>query len=302
MRPGDAVLGNRLRRGLAGFKLNGRLLPIAHQPDELDCLVEQLVESVRRNNYIRAIKARPISPVRLDPHSRLFDPYKAALLQQRANNIDEAFWLVFQATHFGKHLEDNWSLFRDVYGRLGQSPIWSWSEITAKFDSFETWFDAHLDDIKGLKHRFSNHRQYQSIANTKRVFRSYIDWIGGQGGHANTISHAVRAHQNGPPREVFDYLFNEMSSVYQFARLGKFDFLCMLGKLGLAPIEPGSTYMAGATGPYQGARLLLGERSRRECETLLQELDETLQVGMQALEDALCNWQKSPRKFIAFRG
>lgn len=302
MRPGDTKLGDRLRQELSSFRLDDRPLPVTQQPEKLDCLVEQLVESTRRNEYIQAIKKRPISPARIDPHSELFDPYKAALIHSRANDVDEAFWLVFQATHFGKHLKDEWALLRDVYGRLGDKPIWSWSEITANFESFEAWFDAHLDDIKSLKHRFSNHRRYQSVANTKRVFRTYIDWIGEQGGHAATISHAVQAHQNGPPREVFNHLYNEMSSVYQFARLGKFDFLCMLGKLGLAPIEPGSTYLVGATGPYEGARLLFEGRSRRDCEALLQELDETLQVGMQALEDALCNWQKSPSQFIAFRG
>jgi len=27
-----------------------------------------------------------------------------------------------------------------------------------------------------------------------------------------------------------------------------------------------------------------------------------LNVGMQVLEDSLCNWQKSPRQFVHFRG
>jgi hypothetical protein len=32
------------------------------------------------------------------------------------------------------------------------------------------------------------------------------------------------------------------------------------------------------------------------------ELDADLKVGMQVLEDALCNWQKSPAHFERFRG
>ena len=40
-----------------------------------------------------------------------------------------------------------------------------------------------------------------------------------------------------------------MDTVQRFGRLGKFDFLTMLGKLGIAPIEPGITFLKGATGP-----------------------------------------------------
>ena len=68
-------------------------------------------------------------------------------------------------------------------------------------------------------------------------------------------------------------------------------------------------YMQGATGPYQGALLLFGENSRpklsqSELEAWLVRLEAHLDLyfGMQVLEDALCNWQKSPRKFKPFRG
>lgn len=32
------------------------------------------------------------------------------------------------------------------------------------------------------------------------------------------------------------------------------------------------------------------------------DLDGVLGVGMQVMEDSLCNWQKSPTRFIHFRG
>jgi hypothetical protein len=37
-------------------------------------------------------------------------------------------------------------------------------------------------------------------------------------------------------------------------------------------------------------------------EDWLLELDATLGVGMQVMEDSLCNWQKSPIRFKHFRG
>lgn len=77
----------------------------------------------------------------------------------------------------------------------------------------------------------------------------------------------------------------------------------MVGKLGLARIEPPSTYMHGSTGPVKGARLLFGNHENAvTLEQWLVELEAELKVGMQVLEDALCNWQKSPEKFKAFRG
>ncbi len=97
-----------------------------------------------------------------------------------------------------------------------------------------------------------------------------------------------------------------MGAVISFGRTARFDYLCMLGKLGLAAIEPGSTYMDGATGPFDGAKLLFGNEAkgmtRRELDALLIDLGAALNVGMQVIEDALCNWQKSPGKFKAFRG
>jgi Alpha-glutamyl/putrescinyl thymine pyrophosphorylase clade 3 len=100
-----------------------------------------------------------------------------------------------------------------------------------------------------------------------------------------------------------------MDDVVSFGRTAKFDYLTMVGKLQLAPIEPGSTYMQGATGPYQGALLLFcgnarAELSQSELEALLVQLECHLDLyfGMQVLEDALCNWHKSPGKFKPFRG
>ena len=94
-----------------------------------------------------------------------------------------------------------------------------------------------------------------------------------------------------------------MSAVARFGRTARFDYLTMVGKLGLAAIEPPSTYMEGSTGPVRGARLLFGGRENATTlDSWLVELEAELHVGMQVLEDALCNWQKSPNEFKPFRG
>jgi hypothetical protein len=81
----------------------------------------------------------------------------------------------------------------------------------------------------------------------------------------------------------------------------------MLGKLELARIEPGSPYLEGSTGPLAGARLLFSgsntaDISSQDLDSRSVELGDALGVGMQVVEDALCNWQKSPGKFVPFRG
>jgi hypothetical protein len=121
------------------------------------------------------------------------------------------------------------------------------------------------------------------------------------------LAQAALEQSNADSRKAFDHLYCSMDDVIAFGRTAKFDYLTMVGKLGLAQIEPGIPYLDGSTGPLRGARLLFGgsRTANINVHTLdkwLTEVGITLNVGMQVLEDALCNWQKSPGKFIPFRG
>ena len=96
-------------------------------------------------------------------------------------------------------------------------------------------------------------------------------------------------------------------SVISFGRLAKFDYLALIGRYRIAPINAGSAYLDGATGPAKGARLLIdgrrdGTTTNASLQLLLDSLDADLGVGMQVMEDALCNWQKKPLQFEHFRG
>ena len=81
----------------------------------------------------------------------------------------------------------------------------------------------------------------------------------------------------------------------------------MAGKLGLADISPGRAYLLGSTGPLRGAKLLFdppaaASSSAQLLDESLIRLNEYLGLGFDVLEDALCNWQKSPGIFRPFRG
>jgi hypothetical protein len=66
--------------------------------------------------------------------------------------------------------------------------------------------------------------------------------------------------------------------------------------------------MVDGTGPVRGARLLFSGAvdnasfSKKKLDELSVELNKILGVGMQVIEDSLCNWQKSPARYLAFRG
>ncbi len=293
-------------RLLRTFSETRRPLPGIASEEAREALAMQMVASLRRLDYTNLVRARHIDPRRADPSSPLFDPERAAMIHAEANRKDEAAWLVFLATHFGRHLVHGWRRVRDVYSGLGAG-VWTWDRVSQDPVAFRSWLRANRHRIGGA---FGNHRKYESLdadspSGTGAVVQSYVDWIGPTRSHDTRFAELVRAGGNDP-HTIFDQFYRSMK-VARFGRLGKFDFLALLGRLDIAPITPGSAYLSGATGPLGGARLLFGgdASAALSSETLdawLLELDEDLQVGMQVMEDSICNWQKSPTKFVHFRG
>ncbi|EKS39844.1 hypothetical protein [Afipia broomeae] len=288
------------------WEFSNNEIPLLGIPDRqrTHTLALQMVASIRRLDYTQAQLKRPIDPRRADPNDPLFDPERAAIFHHKMGNIDEAVWLIFLATHFGKHGRHKWKRLIDVYSGLGKK-TWTWVAVSADPPAFRAWLSKNESKIGGA---FSNHRKYESLKTasnkgTASVIESYISWIGPS--HRARFSQLVQAGGNNP-HQIFDKFYNDMH-IARFGRLGKFDFLAMLGRLDLAPIEPGSAYLDGATGPRKGVRLLIANDPDAAIDVpsmqdLLDKLDAALNVGMQVMEDALCNWQKSPSKFVHFLG
>ncbi len=175
------------------------------------------------------------------------------------------------------------------------------------------WLSQNQDYIRERTkpNGFGNHRKYQSLnayspKGTGATINSYVIWVGKTQSHQHLIETAYQ-NSDRDPKRAFDYLYKSMNQVVGFGRTGRFDYLTMLGHIGLANIEPGLAYLQNSTGPIEGAKLLFtgNPRSRVDTKTLeiwLSELDDELKVGKQVLEDSLCNWQKSPNRFMKFRG
>jgi Alpha-glutamyl/putrescinyl thymine pyrophosphorylase clade 3 len=305
----DAIRAAALRAGLLRYVQSGRVLEGIDGAAARETFVEQLIDSLHRVKYPETLAARPVSPSRAEPADRTyFDPIRAALFHFRQGDVDEACWLVFLFVHFGKHSRGGYRYLRDVYGRLGQGGRWDWLTLSANVQGFITWLANHHNTIRtqGGPGGFGNHRKYESLkpTHTGRVIESYVAWIDPVRGHAAFLSETILATR-GDPRLAFNMLYESMRVVNRFGRTARFDYLAMIGNLGIAPIKPASAYLKGATGPQKGARLLYGVGPNVLASTLevwLRELDVELQVGPQVLEDAICNWQKSPTSYRAFRG
>lgn len=277
-------------------------------------LARQIIDSLRRADFVRTISRMPVSVHRCDPGSRLFDPLKASIYYRNRGLFDEAHWITFLGTHFGKHESQGWNLAAKVYGGLQNRPFWTWARASQDPDGITNWLHANrsyfLDPQNNLK--FSNHRKYealdtQSRNHTGEVAASYIRWVLQHGDHRTLINN-IQAEAGQNPHAVFDGFYSEMKkNVVRFGRLGAFDHVCMIGKLDLAPVEPGSAYIGTATGPRRGADLLLfndvdAKTPARELERALIDFGQHIGIGMQEVEDSLCNWQKSPDSYRHFRG
>ncbi|WP_283196523.1 hypothetical protein [Rhizobium sp. BT04] len=301
---------DQIRDTLANFSANVFPLAGVAGDAERQACAEQLVSSMRRVDYVKDLATKALHPNRADPASEIFDPLMAAALTTRQGNYDEAWWLAFLATHFGKHIEDGWRLMQDFYGAFGTRPAWTWATTSNNVTDLNNWLDQQWPGLlnDGVPRRFSNHRKYESKSSSqmKAVLGSYIDFVSAFGGHQNLVQDVHRT-VGQHPHAGFDELYKRMRAVKRFGRLGTFDFLTMLGKLGIAPIEPGTAYLADATGPLRGTKLFVhgdpdANADPSELEEILDQLDAQLQVGKQVLEDALCNWQKTPDRFVLFRG
>lgn len=282
-------------------------LPGIALPGPLDVLGSQLVASLRRERYFEVIKQRPDIPAeRADPNDPSFEAELGVVHLLQTGQIDEAAWLIFLMTYFGKPYPEGWLLLRQVYGSLGAGTL-TWASIAASPAAFETWQNSNWKKLTG---KYGSHRKYESNRPTANrplanAVKQYVALVTCHGDHTSWFASLVRKGGNDPHR-IFDAAYSGIN-IRGFGRLGRFDYVSMVGRYGLLPAAAGSAYLDNATGPKRGAKLLFGGNveAALDPQTLQQKLnrlDADLEVGMQVLEDALCNWQKRPDRFEHFKG
>ena len=271
-----------------------------------DVFIRQVIDSLRRIEYVGVVSRQEVSENHKNPHWDNFNPIKAAVLYRSKGCIDEACWLVFLITHFGCSSSTKWLGVSSIYGRLGQG-IWKWQDVIKNDgDEFLDWYERNEQEIIARGIRFGNHRKYESLKTggnfkgTPYVILSYVNEIKRYGGHQGLFDIADDCYEGG-----FDYIYKSLN-ILRFSRMGMFDYITMLNKVGLIDMRPKTPYIQGSTGPLQGMRKLLGKsgknKSPRELNLICGAFAEFIDIDMQAIEDSICNWQKSPGSYQYFKG
>ncbi|MEF8709947.1 MAG: hypothetical protein V5B38_14165 [Candidatus Accumulibacter propinquus] len=311
MRHDNVELRQQILQGLDSCQDQNFPLPGVQTANRCEAFVRQLIDSIRRVRFVSAIASRDIHPDRANGLSDAFDPIRAAILNSRAGNFDEACWLVLLFVHFGRHPVSGYRYTREVYSALGMREPWTFREVKNDIEGVKNWLDRNEPFLRrGNRRGFGNHRKYLSLSGSRQngtghAFETYVRWVQAYGGHTGIISEGLNASGNSP-ESAFEWLYQSMRSVASFGRIGRFDYLTMLQKLGLANIRPGRPYLDSSTkGPNRGARRMLESGrvlSIQELEERVKVLGTHLQVGMQEMEDSLCNWGKNPEIYSYFRG
>jgi hypothetical protein len=306
-------LANRLAEGFDAYEAAEGPLP-GFTPARRATLIQQLAESTRLSMYVEYLRVASLSPQAADASDAWwFNPIKAAIIRHREEQDDEAFWMIFLLTHFGRHRRAGWRYVREVYGALGSAEPWTWQRVSADVIGFRDWLDAHSRQLSdpSQPHGFGNHRKYESLAGwtdagSGSVVASYVAWVGEPPNHRIRFDEALASAENDP-HAAFDVLYKSMAVVCRFGRLARFDYLTMIGRIGLADIRAGKAYLESSTGPLKGARLLFQPAGGPALavgalEAKAATLRTYVGITFAVLEDALCNWQKNPAEFRRFRG
>lgn len=294
---------NTLLNNFAGQRMVG-LTSLAYS----QTLIRQLIDSIRRVEYLRLIAVRSRSSNLFRPYSGSFNPLCGAVSHFRTGNTDDACWLVFLATHFGKHRDHGWKLTENFYGKIRQGGVWDWTNASQNPMAISQWLQIYSSSFPkyGRSLGFGNHRKYESLNSggqgTGAVVETYINWVQRHGSHQALFDY-VQNQVGQNPKENFNFLYREMNAVARFGRLGKFDYLCNISNLSISSILPDKAYISESTGPKSGAKLLFGSNlGPQALEAACLELADHLGVSPQVIEDALCNWQKSPTNYTLYRG
>jgi alpha-glutamyl/putrescinyl thymine pyrophosphorylase-like protein len=292
------ISGPALMKRLREYR-HSHALPGLKTKESRERFVEKLVHSELK---LRALSMRKFSGS-ANPHKNDFHPLKAIVDLFEKGQRDEAVWLAFLNTHFGgPDARKTVGLF---YGKFGNGR-WDWATVCKNPDRIRLWMIAHPKKTNRL--RFANHRKYETNnpnnpVGTAAVIYAFREWVNRNSRGLPYDALCLVANNSKSPERGFDRTFLKLD-VTRFGRTAKFDFLCLLGNLRILDVSPPHCYLAGATGPKNGALLMVtGKKSGRvtaEVEATIRELQKHLGVQVEVMEDALCGWQKRPKSAPAF--
>ena len=283
-----------LRKRLSEFAAD-HPMPGLKQKTRRERFIAVLIDSGKK---LRALRMKRFSG-HTDPSRKSFQPLQAIAEHFKEGERDEAFWLAFLCIHFGwvGRAGDTSDTVRLFYGKFGVG-IWNWNTVVQSPAAVREWMATLSNgELKQLK--FGNHRKYEtnsphSPVGTAAVIASFVAWVNRNGdGSAWQAFNSVRKTAPAPVT-AFDHLYESLSQVTRFGRTARFDFLCLLGNLGIFEVTPPHCYLRNSTRPKAGALLLVSGKKKGaltpHIDKTIQHLRTHLGVPVEAFEDALCNW------------
>lgn len=259
-----------------------------------DLFTIELIRSVGRVYDLRQLTEQAHEGTQTVPEDPAWDAWRAIAAYNQQGDKEEAIWLAILATHFGRREadEDPWRSARLMYSGFGERLL-SWKIVATEPTNIITQVcKRHAMVCQSL--RFSNHRKYETSklgrpSGIDAVLCSYV--MGIRARSRRNQATFFSTPEEGP--EVgFERLMNDLEFIRRFGRTAKFDLLALLGNLGVYELRPGRIYLKGATGPLRGAQAMFGRGDRLYLEHRANKMAKCLNVPIQAVEDALCNWQK----------
>ncbi len=274
------------------------LFNLTFEDDVINTLCYQTIDSIRRISIYKkyAEKAKNAEELNL-PFYYTSNPF--TLSQRSSLNIGSKVWYIYLATYFGKSNKSKWKLFYKAAFRKDETLI-RVEEILASREQYY----SHLSNIDLFENAdYSNHRKFtkKSLVGEKGVINSMDYFLD----NLDDYSHAKPID--------FNIIYNNALKIPNFGRLAAFDFTSSLCKCNLNVKDPISMYHHNSSGPLRALKdfLILADCKDLSKSAQIKLGDDLLywffqhsdiEIVAQVLEDAICNWQKSPRHYQRYFG
>ncbi len=200
-------------------------------------------------------------------------------------DLEEATWMCFLTAYLSPlDREDSFFFIRQVLLATGSSG----------------WRSGSLPDLDGA---LLGPRTSHDPARGAETLLAYRHWVERSGG---TQAEAFAGDPGWSAPRRFGRLFERLA-LPGFARMGRYDLLVTLGRLGLYELRADSLHLTGARGPSgEDLTTLAAKRVFAIGDELILErralaLAEAVAVPVEALDLALANWGKGRRASLGFR-
>jgi hypothetical protein len=200
-------------------------------------------------------------------------------------DLEEATWMCFLTAYLSPlDREDSFFFIRQALLATGSSG----------------WRTGALPDLEGA---LLGPRTSHDPTRGTETLLAYRNWVERSGG---TQAEAFAGDPAWSAPRRFGRLFERLA-LPGFARMGRYDLLVTLGRLGLYELRAGSLHLSAVRGPYgEDLTTLAAKRVFAIGDELILErralaLAEAVAVPVEALDLALANWGKGKRASLGFR-